>query len=325
VAFAAFVIESCWRAFAVTHAARAPGRAAGEIFSLTARLSLWYRKNVDNRLSEYRTSRTAARAKEPATQRGIMPVDELRQLTAASRHRLVDEVSHAIEEAILAGHMRPGERLVEAAIAERLGVSRTTVREALLMLERQGLIVSRPRRGTFVTRLSREDALDMGFTRALLEGFAVSAGFERIDDGVIRHMEQLLAAMGACRLPADIPRLMQIDVDFHRPLVEAARSPRLLELWSGLNGQIRALYLTTLESQQVRIEEIVAFHQLLIDAVRSGDPALAQRTVFQHYVRLPEGEAPPPSLTQILATMAPAYRGLLRDGVVGADGIPSEA
>lgn len=253
-----------------------------------------------------------------------MPVDELRQLTASGRRRLVDEVSRTLEEAILAGHMRPGERLVEAAIAERLAVSRTTVREALLMLERQGLIVSRPRRGTFVTRLSREEALDMGFTRALLEGFAVSAGFERIDGQVLARMEQLLDAMGACRLPEDIPRLMQIDVDFHRPLVEAARSPRLLDLWSGLNGQIRALYLTTLESQQVRSEEIVAFHRLLIDAVRSGDPELAQRTVFQHYVRLPEGQGPPPSLAQIIATMAPAYRGLLRDGAVGAEPAPTE-
>lgn len=252
-----------------------------------------------------------------------MPVDELRQLTTSGRQRLVDEVSRILEEAILAGTVRPGERLIEAAIAQRLSVSRTTVREALLMLERQGLITSVPRRGTFVKRLSREEALDMGFTRALLEGFAVGAGFERIDAQVIGRMELLLDAMGACRLPDDIPQLMQIDVDFHRPLVEAARSPRLLDLWSGLNGQIRALYLTTLESQQVRIEEVVAFHQLLIDALRSGDPALAQQTVFQHYVRLPDGQGPPPSLTQILATMAPAYRALLRDGTLGAAAGPA--
>lgn len=247
-----------------------------------------------------------------------MPVDELRQLTASSRRRLVDEVSRVLEEAILAGRMRPGERLVEAAIAERLSVSRTTVREALLMLERQGLIVSRPRRGTFVTRLSREESLDMGFARALLEGFAVGAGFARLDEQVLGQMEQLLAAMGSCHLPDDIPRLMQLDMDFHRPLVACTGSPRLLELWSGLNGQIRALYLTTLESQQVTIDEVVAFHKLLIDAIRSGEPTLAQRAVFQHYVRLPEGQGPPPSLTQILATMTPAYNALLRDGAVGA-------
>ncbi len=248
-----------------------------------------------------------------------MPVDDLPQISATSRRRLVDEVSRVIEQAILAGTVLPGERLIEASIAERLGVSRTTVREALLMLERQGLIVSKPRRGTFVTRLSREEALDMGFTRALLEGFAVGAGFERLNEAVLSRMEALLEEMGRCRLPADTPRLMQCDVDFHRPLVEAAGSPRLLELWSSLNGQIRALFLTTLESEHVRVEEIVALHKLLLDAVRSGDPEHAQRAVFQHYVRLPDGQGPPPALAQILATMAPPYRSLLRDGAIGGE------
>ncbi|GAB4432557.1 MAG: GntR family transcriptional regulator [Chloroflexi bacterium OHK40] len=247
-----------------------------------------------------------------------MPVDDLPRLAASSRRRLVDEVTRSLEEAILAGRMLPGERLVEASIAERLGVSRTTVREAMLMLERQGLIVSTPRRGSFVTRLSREEGLDMGFTRALLEGFAVGAGFERLDGAALGRMEALLGEMAGCQLPGDIPRLMQLDVDFHRPLVEAAGSPRLLELWAGLNGQIRALYLTTLESQHVPIEAIVSLHQLLIDAVRSGDPVEAQRAVFQHYVRLPDGHGPPSAFDQILATMAPVYRTLLREGVLGS-------
>ena len=224
-----------------------------------------------------------------------------------------------IEQAILAGTVLPGERLIEASIAERLGVSRTTVREALLMLERQGLIVSKPRRGTFVTRLSREESLDMGFTRALLEGFAVGAGLERLNGAVLGRMEALLEEMGRCRLPADTPRLMQCDVEFHRPLVEAAGSPRLLELWSSLNGQIRALFLTTLESEHVRVEEVVALHRMLLDEGRSGDPERAQRAVFQHYVRLPDGQGPPPALVQILATMAPAYRSLLRDGALGGE------
>jgi DNA-binding FadR family transcriptional regulator len=119
----------------------------------------------------------------------------------------------------------------------------------------------------------------------------------------------------------DTSRLMQLDVDFHRLLVEAAGSPRLLELWSGLNGQIRALYLTTLESEHVPIEGVVAFHKLLIDSIRTGDPIHAQQTVFQHYVRLPDGQGLPPAFNQILSTMAPAYRTLLRDGAVG-DGSP---
>src|SRR5215510_10834145 len=108
-----------------------------------------------------------------------MTVD-LPKLQLASRSRLIDVVYHSLEEAILAGRMRPGERLVEAWIAEQLQVSRTTVREALLKLEHEGYVVSKPRRGTFVTRLTREDALDLCYSRALLESFAIRAGYERI-------------------------------------------------------------------------------------------------------------------------------------------------
>src|ERR671929_1753007 len=101
-----------------------------------------------------------------------MAAEERERLRPPSRLRLVDEVCRSLEEAILSARIRPGERLVETAIADQLGVSRTTIREAFLMLQQRGLIQSTPRGGTFVTRLSREDALDLGYTRALLEGFA---------------------------------------------------------------------------------------------------------------------------------------------------------
>lgn len=206
------------------------------------------------------------------------------------RHaRLADEVCQRIEDSILSGRLRPAERLTEAHIAEDLGVSRTTVREALLMLQRQGLVVNTPRRGTFVTRLSRADALDLGYTRALLEGHAVRAGYARCDEALFKRLEALIETMRGCRLPDDTPRLIQLDLDFHRSLVETAGSPRLSELWSNLNGQIRALYLTTLESEGADIAYVIEFHQRLLDALRSGDPRVAQQAVFEHYVRRDEG------------------------------------
>jgi len=70
--------------------------------------------------------------------------DEKPKLHQPSRLRLVDDVHHSLQDAILSGRMRPGERLVEMWISEQLGVSRTTVREALLMLEHDGLVVSTP-------------------------------------------------------------------------------------------------------------------------------------------------------------------------------------
>lgn len=213
--------------------------------------------------------------------------------------RLVDNVCQLIEESILSGKIRPAERLTEAWIAEELGVSRTTVREALLMLQRQGLVTSNPRRGTFVTRLSRADALDLGYSRALLEGHAVRVGYRNLSESTFAGLEALIAAMRACRLPEDTPRLIQLDLEFHRTLVEAAGSPRLLDLWSNLNGQIRALYLTTLENEQADISYVIAFHQQLLAALRSGDPAVAQEAVFAHYVRRENGVA---QLDQLDAT-----------------------
>jgi DNA-binding GntR family transcriptional regulator len=237
-----------------------------------------------------------------------MPPDILK-LRAPSRARLVDDVYRSLEEAILSGRMRPGERLVESWIAEHLEISRTTVREALLMLERQGYVVSKPRRGTFVTRLAREDALDLCYNRALLESFAVRAGYERIDNRVLGQLESCIDQMISCRLPDDVPRLIQIDVTFHRALIEVAESRRLTEIWSSLNGQIGALVLRSLEAQHANIDDVVAFHQKLLDAIRSGDPQIAQQAVIDHYVRKEERDAVRHTrMQQLISVLAPAYQ-----------------
>jgi len=211
---------------------------------------------------------------------------ELPKLRPPSRHRLVDMVYHSLEEAILSGRMRPGERLLEAWIAEQLQVSRTTVREALLMLEHEGYVVSKPRRGTFATRLAREDALDLCYSRALLESFAVSSGYAQIDRQLLDGLEICLDRMRGCRLPDDVPALIQIDLAFHRPLIELGRSRRLVELWSSLNGQIGALILMSLENKHARIDD----------------------AVIDHYVRVEERDAARSKLMrQVIERLAPTY------------------
>lgn len=216
-----------------------------------------------------------------------MPPDTLK-LRAPSRRRLVDDVYHSLEEAILSGRMRPGDRLVESWISEQLGVSRTTVREALLMLERGGYVVSNPRRGMCVTRLATEDSLDLRSMRALLESFAVSTGYEHADEVLFGALERCCEQMLRCRLPDDVPTLIQIDLAFHRPLAELGGSRRLVELWSSLNGQMGALILSSIERKHAGIADVAALHRHLIDALRSGDRAIAQEAVIEHYVSADE-------------------------------------
>lgn len=211
--------------------------------------------------------------------------ESLPRLRKPTRNRLVDDVARSLEEAILSGEAAPGTRLVEEAIARQLSVSRTTVREALLMLERNGLVVSRPRRGTFVTRISREDALDIGYARALLEAYAVTVGYERITPAVLAAMEADIAEMATCRLPHELPRLLRIDLVFHRRLLECAQMPRLMELWSSLDSQIGALYIRAVEQYDRSIEYLVDFHHQMLAALRSGDPSVARLGVIDHYIR----------------------------------------
>lgn len=230
------------------------------------------------------------------------------KLRQPSQLRLVDDVYHSLSSAILSGHIRPGERLIEARIAEELGVSRTTVRESLLKLERQGLVVNNPRRGTFVTRLSQSDALDLGYTRALLESFALTIGHTRINDQLIAQLETHLDEMGACALPEDVPRLVKIDLNFHRLLVETAGSGRIIELWSSLNGQIGALFIRGVEQQHANIDDVVALHRRLLDAIASPDPTFVQRAVLEHYVRLPgESADHKQAVLQTIQTIAASY------------------
>lgn len=200
-------------------------------------------------------------------------------------NRLVDDLLHRLENAILAGDMRPGERLLATQVAEEYEVSLTTVREALLMLEQKGLVISKPRRGTFVTRISEREAYELCQARALLESFAVSVCAGNISQDVLAQMAAQIDVMRTCQLPRDLPRLIQADLDFHQCLIEQSQSSQLVELWSRLNGRIGALILRSMEEQQLHINSVIALHQQLWDALHSGDLVQAQRAVVRHYLR----------------------------------------
>ncbi|MCB0044949.1 MAG: GntR family transcriptional regulator [Caldilineaceae bacterium] len=201
-----------------------------------------------------------------------------------NRLRLVDDVRRNLEEAILCGEMRPGDRLPVAQVAEEFSVSLTTVREALLMLENQGLVVNKPRHGAFVTRLSEEEAQELCEARALLESFAVTVGFERIDAQFQERFMGLVGEMAECELPQDLPKLIRTDLKIHHEVISLADSARITELWTGLNGQIGALIMRGVEQQGSKIRDIVEFHRTLGEALFSEDINLARQEVVSHYL-----------------------------------------
>lgn len=158
-------------------------------------------------------------------------------LQPPSRLTLTESVTDSLREAIFAGMFQPGERLAEAQLAGRLQVSRAPIREALALLEKEGL-VGRAAGGMIVSRLTRDDVVEICTLRHSLELLAVRL--------VLGHGRSDVCAMLADNIErtreATGPReLAALDLEFHEMVVRAARHQRLLTGWLALRSQVRLL------------------------------------------------------------------------------------
>lgn len=160
---------------------------------------------------------------------------------------LRDEVVVAIERAVLIGAITPGQRLVESEIARQMGISKAPVREALRELERLGLVVSYPRRGTFVADITAAVASEAFSLRAVLESYAGRLAVARCTEDDLLRMEQLLTQADA--VPPDDQQLVlqrvDLDLAFHDELYRLSSHKILQEAWSNLRAKIRVLLAAT--------------------------------------------------------------------------------
>ena len=157
-----------------------------------------------------------------------------------SRVTLSVQVAAAIRDAVLSGAFAPGRQMNEAEIAARFAVSRGPVREALQRLVQEGLLVSRPHRGVFVVELGEDDLADVYLARAAIEGAAlrrITAGPERA--GIAARLEAAVARMEEAVAKQDWLAVGDADLAFHRSLVEAAESPRLLRMFETVEAETR--------------------------------------------------------------------------------------
>ncbi|MBK8050789.1 MAG: FCD domain-containing protein [Anaerolineales bacterium] len=118
----------------------------------------------------------------------------------------------------------------------------------------------------------------------LLESYAVTVGLSAMTDETLPYLRQLITNMRSCVLPRDLPRLIQLDLEFHRHIAELAGSATLLEGWSNLSGRIGALIMRSMEENQLRIEDAVQLHADVVDALATRDPRIGRLAIITHYV-----------------------------------------
>lgn len=194
---------------------------------------------------------------------------------------LREVVCETLRNAIVAGVLKPGERLMEIQVSEELGVSRTPVREAIRKLELEGFVVMIPRRGTYVSDLSIKDINEVFEVRTALDILAAGLAAERITADELEQMERLLVELGECIEQNDIDKIVQADSQFHDLLYSASRNKRLEGIINNLREQLTRFRSLSM-SYPGRLKEMMVEHTRMVESLGQRNVSLAKRLAGEH-------------------------------------------
>ena len=207
----------------------------------------------------------------------------LAELKRVEQRTLCDDAADRLRDAIRNGILRPGARLVERDLAERLGMSRIPVREAIQRLAEEGLIEKSPHRGTFVYAPTRKEIEEICSLRVVLERFVVERVMAVWSS---THEVDLAAIIDQMRQAArrnDVHQLHECDFLFHSALWSIADHTLLLEVVSGLRSRInRFLFEAAGVLPASELDMHISSHDNLIAVLKGRDVALAQVEMTNH-------------------------------------------
>ena len=184
---------------------------------------------------------------------------------------LRDVVFNTLRQAILRGELKPGERLMEIHLGEQLGVSRTPIREAIRMLELEGLVKMVPRRGAEVAKISKEDLQDVLEVRKALDTLAGRLACERITEEKINKLKAAELEFEEALKTGDVTKMAEGDVAFHDVIHEASKNKRLKMMISNLAERIYRYRLEYIKNQDDGGKALIAEHREIIRCLEERD------------------------------------------------------
>ena len=200
------------------------------------------------------------------------------------------KVFQKIREEILSGVYQDGEELREVTLGEKLGVSRTPVREALRQLELEGLVTIVPNKGAYVKGITKKDVHDIYRIRSLLEGLCAKWATEHITDQQIEELEEIVLlsefhlkkqGQGKAKQVSDL------DGKFHKVLYEASNSRILEHVLSDFHKYVK-MARTMSVGEKERAEKSIDEHRAILEAIRKKDANLAEQLANQHIMNVME-------------------------------------
>lgn len=194
---------------------------------------------------------------------------------------LRDVVFQTLREAILKGELKPGERLMELQLASKLGVSRTPIREAIRMLELEGLAVTIPRKGAEVARMTEKDMEDVLQIREALDELAVQIACDKMTEKQLVNLTIAMKNFENSIQTGNLKKVVQTDVEFHDVIYQATDNPKLVNILSNLSEQIyryRVEYLKEKENYPMLVKE----HEEIVTALKDRNKQLAAEMTKKH-------------------------------------------
>ena len=194
---------------------------------------------------------------------------------------LRDVVFKTLRQAILKGELEPGERLMEIQLAERLGVSRTPIREAIRKLELEGLVLMIPRRGAEVAKISEKNLRDVLEVRRSLEELAIDLACQRIQEEELETLREAQKEFSAAVAAGDAMEIAQTDEKFHEIIYSGTGNQKLMQILSNLREQMyryRLEYIKDANKRQILLVE----HEQILKALSLRHVQEAKLAVREH-------------------------------------------
>ena len=194
---------------------------------------------------------------------------------------LRDVVFNTLREAILKGDLKPGERLMELQLASKLGVSRTPIREAIRMLEQEGLAVTTPRKGAEVAKMTLKDMEDVLEIRDALDELAVRIACQKISDEQLRQLEDMKELFEKSTQTGNVKKIAEADVTFHDVIYEATGNPKLVTLLNNLREQVYRYRVEYIKDPK-NYPTLIAEHEAILESLKNRDVKNAVEAMHVH-------------------------------------------